>query len=162
MNIREYKSSDLNDLERFLNELQDYVVKIDYLKRNKRADNFGEYFSEETLKEVAEKNGVIFVVEDEERMIGFIAGIISLPDDESKLSGTDLRDEGRITELYVEDDYRGKGVGKLLMEKLEEYFKVKGCGFIRVEVFEPNKDAHEFYKKMGYGDRNIDMLKLLS
>ncbi len=32
---------------------------------------------------------------------------------------------------------------------------------MRLEVFEPNNLAHDFYKKRGYKDRVIDMLKEL-
>lgn len=159
--IRQYKASDLNILEEFMNNLQDYTVKVDQLKRNKRAENYGEYFAQETIKEVEENNGIIYIAEYGEKAVGFIAGILHDQTKENKLSVTDLRKEGRITELYVEESKRGQGVGKMLMEKLENYFKEKECGVVRVEVFEPNKLAYEFYKKVGYKDRVIDMMKEL-
>ncbi len=34
---------------------------------------------------------------------------------------------GVVLELVVENGYRGKGIGTLLMEKIESYFKQKGC-----------------------------------
>lgn len=47
------------------------------------------------------------------------------------------------------------------MEKMEEYFGENGCDVARVEVFEPNVKTHSFYRKLGYQDRNIDMMKIL-
>ena len=47
------------------------------------------------------------------------------------------------------------------MSKMENYMRKKKCEIIRVEVFEPNKAAHNFYEKLDYKDRVIDMIKLL-
>lgn len=160
--IRGYKTSDLKELERMFNEQQDYIVEVDDIGRNRRDEGFGEHFAKETIEETKGDKGVIYMAEDEKgQVIGFSAGVINLPNDEDLLGGNDPRSWGRVTELFVNEKFRGKGVGRLLMEKLEDYFKKRDCGFIRVEVFEPNKNAHGFYKKLGFSDRNIDMLKLL-
>ena len=45
------------------------------------------------------------------------------------------------------------------MEKMEKYFKEKGCGFLLVDVFEYNEIAKKYYKKLGYNTRNIEMCK---
>jgi hypothetical protein len=47
------------------------------------------------------------------------------------------------------------------MEKLENYFRVKGCDIVRVECFVPNVGAYAFYTKLQYHDRMIDMVKRL-
>jgi ribosomal protein S18 acetylase RimI-like enzyme len=47
------------------------------------------------------------------------------------------------------------------MEKMEEYFRKKGCTASRVEVFEPNMRAHNLYRKLGHLDRVIFMIKTL-
>ena len=52
-------------------------------------------------------------------------------------------------------------IGKKLMSKMESYFRKKKCDVICVEVFDPNKAAHNFYKKLHYQNRSIDMIKLL-
>lgn len=45
------------------------------------------------------------------------------------------------------------------MERAEEYLKQHQCNALRVEVFEPNVNAHNFYRRLGYRDRIIDMIK---
>lgn len=47
------------------------------------------------------------------------------------------------------------------MEAMEEYFREQECEFVRVSCFAPNTDAHRFYEKSGYEDRNIEMVKRL-
>ena len=59
------------------------------------------------------------------------------------------------------DSYRGLRLGKKLMRQMENYFKKNKCDAIRVEVFAPNKNAHNFYERLDYLDRVIDMVKLL-
>lgn len=45
--------------------------------------------------------------------------------------------------------------------KNEAVFQEKGCSISRVEVFEPNVNAHGLYHKLEYRDRIIDMIKEL-
>jgi len=68
---------------------------------------------------------------------------------------------GRVDDLFVYPEYRSKNIGRLLMNKIEDYFKSKNCDVIKLNVFAPNIRAHEFYKKLNYQDRLIGMLKII-
>jgi len=59
-------------------------------------------------------------------------------------------DVGEIHEIVVRDEYKGKGIGKKLMEKAEEYLKSKGHRIIELWVGEENHLAKKFYEKLGY------------
>ena len=61
--------------------------------------------------------------------------------------------------MFVDSKHRRQGVGKMLMRKIEEYFRMSGCNVFRVEVFEPNAEAYHFYQGLGYQDRIVDMMK---
>ena len=67
--------------------------------------------------------------------------------------------EGEITELIVSKKVRSKGIGKLLMNKIEEYFKSVGCEYILVDVFAYNENAIKFYGKNGYHSRMYRNIK---
>lgn len=41
-------------------------------------------------------------------------------------------------------------------------YKDQKCDYVWVEVFVPNIKTHELYKKMGYQDRDIDMIKKIN
>ncbi|MDP4007594.1 MAG: GNAT family N-acetyltransferase [Candidatus Peregrinibacteria bacterium] len=69
--------------------------------------------------------------------------------------------QARVIELIVNEKHRGKNIGKLLMDKAEKYFQSQKCDVIFVDVFEPNVKAHDFYKKSGYQNRLITMIKKL-
>ena len=64
-------------------------------------------------------------------------------------------------ELFISKKYRGAGFGLKLMEKIGKYFKEKECYKINVEVLALNKNAYNFYKKLGFHERNLDLVKVI-
>ncbi len=66
---------------------------------------------------------------------------------------------GRVTELIVKQEYRSKGIGQQLIDKIEKHFKSVGCKSIIIEVFAYNENAKKFYYKNNYHDRCLDVIK---
>jgi len=158
--IRHYQENDRNRLTELIQVLQDYVADLDPLHLNKSGSSFDAVqYVDHMLGTVSDGKGVIFVAE-ETSVIGFIAGIIRRTSDDEALEIQRTID-GCIIELVVDPEHRGQQVGKALMEKMEQYFSEQGCEYVRVECFAPNTGAHTFYKKCGYSDRSIEMIKKL-
>jgi ribosomal protein S18 acetylase RimI-like enzyme len=63
---------------------------------------------------------------------------------------------GFIYELFVLDEYRGKGISKQLINTAVEQFKQEGYSEIRLSVFEGNK-AIKLYENLGFETRTISM-----
>jgi len=160
INIRKYQPSDAPSIVKCMERFGDYLVTVDSMKRQRRMPGFGEYFTQKMLKDVEKNYGIIYVVENERQIIGFIAGVILRQTEEDLLECVPTK-AGRIIELFVDEQFRREGIGTMLMEKVEEHFRQNGCDVSRVEVFEPNVKAHNFYRKLGYRDRSIDMVKIL-
>jgi ribosomal protein S18 acetylase RimI-like enzyme len=158
--IREYCGSDRTALVRLFEELQDCLVSIDDLKRLRRAPEYSESYTERALQNVAKNNGMIYVAESEGRVVGLVVGIIHEQTKEELLELIPYK-RGVVLELIVENEFREKGIGKLLMEKMEGYFKQNGCSAAMVEVFFPNKNALRLYRKLGYSERDVWMTKNL-
>ncbi len=157
--ITEYKNKK-EVLVTLIEELQDYLVQIDPLKRLRRLPEYGEMYIEDLLKKIKKHDGIIYVAELENAPVGMIAGIIESQTKQDELECVPSK-PARILELLVSKKYRGHNVGSLLMETLEKYFQQKGCDIIRVEVFEPNKTTHHFYQKLNYQNRAIEMVKTI-
>lgn len=62
-----------------------------------------------------------------------------------------------IHDIVVKSTYRGKGIGRLLLEKITEKAKEIDCGKITLEVREDNKNAQLLYTSMGYAEGNPTM-----
>jgi diamine N-acetyltransferase len=54
-----------------------------------------------------------------------------------------------LDDLYVRPSFRGKGIGKKLMNKVFEIAKKEKCNRVRWQVSKWNSKAIEFYKKIG-------------
>ena len=97
---------------------------------------------------------------EDNRAIGLIMGTIPKYD---KYDYLDYKcpKRGEITELIVTSKTRSKGVGKALINKIEEYFKSLGCEYVLVDVFAYNKNAIKFYENKGYHSRMYTNIKKL-
>jgi ribosomal protein S18 acetylase RimI-like enzyme len=95
---------------------------------------------------------VIFIVEDEN---GGALGFIHLQ------PGNDYyhkEPHGHIADIIVAPDGEGRGIGKLLMAKAEEWAREHGYRRLTLSVFAQNVRARELYGRLGYGE---DMMKFV-
>jgi GNAT superfamily N-acetyltransferase len=58
--------------------------------------------------------------------------------------------EAELGGLIVDERYRGQGIGKHLIRHAEEWSSQKGCQALRLRSNIIRKDAHVFYKRIGY------------
>jgi GNAT superfamily N-acetyltransferase len=52
--------------------------------------------------------------------------------------------------LFVEKDYRYNGIGRCLMQQIEQWASLAGCEYILLTSNIKRKEAHLFYEKIGY------------
>lgn len=161
MNIIEYEEKYLNSVRDLLTELEEYLVSIDKDELDRVHPEYWEKMALVDLKDVNSNNGKCYLAIDNDNVIGLIMGTIP-PFDEYDYLDYKCPKRGIITELIVTSKVRSKGVGQLLMNKLEEYFISQGCEYSLVDVFAYNDNAINFYDKKGYHSRmhvNIKKLK---
>jgi GNAT superfamily N-acetyltransferase len=56
-----------------------------------------------------------------------------------------------LIDLYVQEDYRGQGIGQLLIDRLGEIARTEGCSRIAWVVNKQNAGAIRFYERLGAG-----------
>lgn len=61
-----------------------------------------------------------------------------------------------IHDLIVVNEFRGQGVSQVMLKKVEEVARDKGCGNITLEVLEGNKGAQQAYRKFGFSGYELD------
>ena len=160
MEIIEFNQKYRKDVEYLLSELQIYICEIDKYKLNFTFDNYGEYCFENDYKELEENEGKMFIAVENEKAVGMICGYIGKYPESYKVDYTCPK-KGVVSELIVTKAFRRDGVGQLLMEKMEEYFREKKCEFVNIDVFAYNLSAKKFYEKNGYEDRMFLVTKKL-
>ncbi len=66
---------------------------------------------------------------------------------------------GRITSLIIDENSRGSGVGRLLVEEAEKFFRKTGCIKAEVTSGDHRLKAHAFYESCGYIEDERRFLK---
>lgn len=155
--IVEYSEGYSEQVKDLLVELQKYISSIDIEGYNIVGNQYREKYFKEMLKNINEKNGKVFLYKENEKIIGLVAGIIN----NDKITTFDFNapKRGRITELVVDKNYRGKGIGKVLLQKMSNYLKSQGSEKIMIAVFGYNEKAIKFYQNNGFHVRMLDMIE---
>lgn len=162
VHILPYTEKDRPFLEEGVRKLQNYVARIDIEKNLKSDEDFdATAYTTASIAMIREGNGSIFMAKNATgAFLGFIMGLFYDKGPQEKLESYPSR-EGKILELYVEESQHGKGIGKKLLERMEQDLKTKGATAVRLECLHGNP-AHTFYQKLGYADRMITLYKPLN
>ncbi len=101
-------------------------------------------------KKFAEKNlrsrKVLFlIVYDDKKPIAYCLSVIK-----KGIPVYKIKEYGLISDLYVEKNYRGKGLGKKLINKSKKFFKKNKLKFMELGVRHNNKSATKVYQKYGF------------
>lgn len=158
MKIIEYENIYLEDVKQLLVELEEYLLSIDKDHLEQLHADYKEKRTQLDLEQVKKYEGKCFLAVENNKAIGLIMGCI-FPYDEYDYLDYKCPKRGTITELVVSSHSRSSGVGHLLIESMEQYFRSKGCEYIILDVFAYNENAIKFYNKNGYHTRMLTNIK---
>ena len=158
MQIIEYEDKYLEDVKDLLVELEEYLVSIDKDKLDQLHPEYRDKMAILDLEEVKNNNGKCYLATKDNKVVGLIMGWIPKYDEYDYLDYKCPK-RGEITELIVTSKIRSKGIGNMLISKMEEYFKSVGCEYIIVDVFAYNNIGINFYNKCGYHSRMYTNIK---
>ena len=158
MKIIEYEDKYLEDVKDLLVELEEYIISIDEDNLDNLHPEYREKMAILDLEEVKNNNGKCYLAIENDKAVGLIMGCIFSYDEYDYLDYKCPK-RGEITELIVTSKIRSKGIGYMLISKMEEYFKYKGCEYILVDVFAYNNIGINFYDKCGYHSRMYTNIK---
>ena len=161
MKIIEYTDAYLEDMKDLLVELEEYILKIDKDNLDRIHPEYREKMLLLDLNTIKENNGKAYLAVQNNKTIGLIMGFVRKYDEYDYLDYKCPK-AGVISELIVKKDSRTKGVGKMLMDKIEKYFKSIECEYVFVDCFVYNEKGRLFYEKMGYHSRMITNIKKLN
>ena len=67
-----------------------------------------------------------------------------------------------LYDIVIHEEFRGLGLGRAAMERLEEAVIALGVTTIKLHVFGRNRTAHALYSSLGYETTDVNMRKQLS
>jgi len=108
-------------------------------------DHYASFTFEERMAAFADRDEAslkVSVVKDGPRFLGYC------------VSSIDGR-HGEVDSLYLEEELRGRGIGKRLVEAHVRWMKERGCDRIRVAVSYGHDSVKEFYHRLGFFERLV-------
>ena len=145
--IRKAKIEDFKEIQRlnyllFKKEFDEYEhtlnIKWPYTKKAK------EYFRDSI------KNSCTLVYEEDNKIVGYMIGRLrKKPAHRNNIVFVELDN------MYIEKEYRGRGVGKKMVKMLEKWAEKKGANKLKVGAFVGNDGGMKFYKKLGFKEYEI-------
>jgi len=121
------------------------------LDREKWTKNFLEMFERLSKRETDR----IFIAEDESQAF---TGYLWVGEGANMMTGLK---NGFIYDIFVKEEFRGRGIGRILLEKAESYCREKGYSKILLMVSINNAAAIKLYDKMGFKAEEMYMGKEL-
>ncbi|MDO4282507.1 MAG: GNAT family N-acetyltransferase [Clostridia bacterium] len=161
MKVIEYKEKYLEEVKDLLVELEEYIISIDEDHLDQMGKDYREKMVVYDLEKVKNNHGKCFLAIQNDKVIGLIMGEVYQYDEEDSLDYKCPK-KGYIRELIISKNAREKGIGTVLINQLESYFKSIECEYICLDVFAYNESAINFYTKCGYHTRMQNMIKKLS
>lgn len=105
--------------------------------------SFSQPWSRDAFGDTLAKDEYIYLVAlAEGRVAGYVGAVIAL-------------DEGDITNIAVDEQYKRAGIGMELMKQMEQLLAKKAVKEIFLEVRESNLAARSLYAKCGYAEVGI-------
>ena len=118
---------------------------------SKTIDIYFEYFKAELEK----KNSAVFIAEDK-KPIGIIIATHFKPLRISKFAR-----KGYVSNLYVQKNYRSKGIGIKLLDISLKWLKESKVKYVSLEIHLENKDALNFYTQARFKKYTVKLHKKL-
>ena len=148
MRIRHPLPTEWNKIQLLNDEVfADNITYDPDLKRDWAISEVGKQYFQEL---VTDDEQVCFVAEDDNMLVGYIA---AAPKELSYRKSKYLE----IDNMGVNPEYRGKGVGTLLIEEVKKWAKENGYNKLFVNSYFKNTSAIAFYKKNGFEEIDVSL-----
>jgi ribosomal protein S18 acetylase RimI-like enzyme len=139
------RKANKGDIQRII-ELLHQVNMVHHVLRPDLFKPYTTKYNEQELAAMLDDDSKPIFVNDEGRVLGYAFCQIT------EVKGNQLLEDIKtlyIDDICVDENARGKHVGKALYEYVRDYAKAIGCNNITLNVWEGNEPALHFYKNMG-------------
>ena len=156
MNIRRAEEKDMEGLNSLL-------LQVCLVHHKGRPDLFkygAKKYTDEELKAIIhdEQTPIFVAVDEKEEVMGYAFCIFKQHINSNILTGIKTL---YIDDLCVDENIRGKQIGKHLHEHVLAFAKESGCYNVTLNVWSLNEGAIKFYEKCGLKPQKIGMETIL-
>lgn len=151
--IRKAKKQDIEEITSMLLELNKSHDKFNraFFKRKKNARGIFKKFAK---KAVTKRDWLALVATENGKYLGYC---ISHKDRVPPVYK--CQNQMAVSDIYVRKKYRGKGIGKILLQEVQKWAKKKGARFLTLSMDTKNRKAASLYEKFGFSKSRYTMHK---
>ncbi|CAA9354779.1 MAG: hypothetical protein AVDCRST_MAG90-2601 [uncultured Microvirga sp.] len=107
---------------------------------------------------IAQQDGRLLVADAQGRVVGALGLVVQ---DDPPFIREDVRRHAYVTDLVVEDGWRGQGIGRLLLTEAERLSREKGLKRLVIGVLAGNEGAARLYRGFGFDPYAAALVKAL-
>lgn len=151
------------DLSRDTAVLQRFIVGSNIYEGQFETDRrldaaAGADYLPQLVDSATKKQGRIFIAEEAGAPIGWAVCYVN---EHEPFVKEEERPYGYISELYVEEVFRGRHIGRALLNACEDHFRTLGMKTVLIAALSANIRAVNAYRATGYTDYAINLRKIL-
>lgn len=159
--IRNATPKDVPALTKLWYGLMDYHMGMAKTKDQKELyelrSDAGEKWVAWLLSHLQSKDSLVLVAEDNGKIVGY-----SLSTIKPNVPIYVVDKLGHMHDLYIEPEYRGKGVGKTFFQHVMTWLKKKRIKYVSIGAQAINLNAREIYRKWGNKEFYIELRKRIN
>ena len=156
ISVRKATADDYNSLCELFNEID--TLHRDNLPHIFQKPNGVVREKDHYLGLISDENVALLVAEVGENLVGFVHAIVRDP---PALPVFIPRRYAIVDGLVVKSGFQNHGIGRMLMDKMQEWAIAKSATSIEVHVYEFNETVISFYERLGYQTFSRKMSKEL-
>ncbi|MDQ3098651.1 MAG: GNAT family N-acetyltransferase [bacterium] len=108
----------------------------------------------EHVKDLIRRSCIFFVAEVDGRVTGFVSGYVIMRNPQLAVERI-----GKVDNIFVRDEFRGRGIGTQLLEALCTYLRGQGILYIELSCDFANQKAMKLYKKLGFKEQKTLLVR---
>ena len=153
--IREAKETDLQLVRKYTVETGWTTVLSENERKQLDKEKWTKHILEGFERLSKRETDRIFVAEDESHTF---LGYLWIGEGSNMMTGLK---HGYVYDVFVKEEFRGRGIGKMLLEKAESYCRKRGYSRILLMVSVSNQAAISLYDNIGFKAEQTYMAKVL-
>jgi len=152
MRIRKATLDDFEALKKF--KILSKKEELKYSETLKPLKNTKKKYLEFLKIDLSRQWRVVFVAVENKKIVGMIIGKRY-----NAISISRFKRKGYMSNLYIDKDYRKKGIGMKLLRHTLKWLKKQGVKHVSLEIHTNNSVAQKVAHKIGFKDYTIKLTK---